>query len=91
MKTTTTVELELVCLHCGAPAKSFTSVLSDDSVPEPGMCSICLECAGVQVFDADMRYRFPTVMEKLLIDSHPLISKARDAVKGLIQRRGAVQ
>jgi hypothetical protein len=53
------------CPRCGTPVDAATGVFdARDGSPGPGDVTVCLYCAAVSVFDADLRLRPPTAEER---------------------------
>lgn len=60
--TTTRIE-GTACTNCGKLQDACTVVNEENSRPNPGDCSICLECGHLMVFAADLTLRNPTDAE----------------------------
>ena len=50
------------CPHCQTKLDGATAL--QNSVPNPGDVSICIECGEVNVFDEAMKLRVPTKQEQ---------------------------
>ena len=52
-----------LCPACGAPRDAATDPTDTDQAASPGDFSVCIECAALQVFAADLALRRPTEAE----------------------------
>lgn len=65
------------CPHCGHKHDAATN-LEAPRAPGQGDVSICLECGGIAVFDADpLRLRLPTPDEQAQLESNQAVVSAQ--------------
>jgi hypothetical protein len=67
MKTTTPIPGQ-TCSKCGY--KSNAATYFGDRKPKPGNVSMCLNCGHVTIFDENLRFREPTLEEKVALARH---------------------
>jgi len=51
--------IDTKCPHCGKELNSSLNTDSDERPPMPGDASICIDCAGIGVFNDDMQLMLP--------------------------------
>ena len=68
------------CPSCGKVLDAASSL--QGRKPKAGDVSICLECANVGIFDADLTLRRPTKAEKRHIHGDVRIMRMRAAILG---------
>jgi len=76
------------CPYCGYLADSATDATGTHAVPKPDDLSICINCAGVLMFDYDLN--IVAADEKLLDELSPHIRRAIDEGRRHIRRRGPI-
>lgn len=76
----TTTELPpSACPYCGGKIEAHTGI-GRAVEPKPGDVSICFGCAGVLVFDVELRPRLPTIAETARFDADERVQHARRAL-----------
>jgi len=71
------------CPFCGAKLDRATCAENDHSEPTPGDLSICMYCAEVLEFNADMQLKQASLSTLLELDQkqHALIDKAVQRIR----------
>jgi hypothetical protein len=70
------------CPHCGAFVDASASASGDADIPSPGDVSVCFYCAGVCVFNDDMK------REKADLDA--LAKESPETVKDIVEAQALV-
>ena len=77
-----------LCPACGATLSAHTDPMDPSRLPSPGDFSICLACAGLRVFDADLALRLPTPAETLEARGVAAVMAVQRAARALRSERG---
>ncbi len=81
---TTTATPDVVCAECGKQM----DCASGPGAPEPGDFSLCIGCASLNVFDAQLHLRAPTHDEMLAASADADVQTLRRAILAVNARRG---
>lgn len=68
------------CPYCGEVNDCASGLFEPESVPSAGDVSICLHCAGVTIYNADLTVRVPAEEERLQLEDDPQVALAVFAV-----------
>ena len=80
--TTTTITPDCLCPLCGHKFNR-ASDLRNEAAPCAGDFSICIHCAGLLVFDADLLVRKPTQAEREIANNCEAVFNAQLMVRRL--------
>jgi hypothetical protein len=69
------------CPHCRHELNAATDTLREGDRPQPGDISVCVYCAGINQWSADMTLEAVTGDELVLVLADPMVKKAIAVVK----------
>lgn len=82
-----------LCPYCSHKLSAIGE-MSNQGAPRPGDVTLCIECAGLLVLDADLRAQKPTIADLQVIansEAWPEISRAVRRIKAMhAATKGAV-
>lgn len=70
------------CPYCGK-VNDLASSFKGKEKPEPGDISICIKCAGILVFDEELRIRRPTDSELINIQTSQSWSEVAKVIQAV--------
>ncbi len=78
-----TYRADAACPFCGVKLDEATCVENNQSEPGPGDISICMYCAEILEFDANMQLKQATLSTLLELDQaqHALLDKAVERIR----------
>jgi len=84
---TTTRIRDVLCPACGY-AMTHTTAVEDGNAPQPGDCSLCLNCGAVNVFSDDLGVRSASEAEIAEFMSDENVRQTVQRAQSYIRRRG---
>lgn len=74
-----------LCPYCEYKLDAATGA-NTDALPEEGDWTVCIDCAGLLLFDKELKLRCPTPMEKKHMEQDPEIVKVLGYLKQIHKR-----